>query len=174
MSAARIETCGGAFPGVAMTDVALIVRPAESDDWPKLRAIRLEALTDAPEAFGSTYAVAAKLSNYQWRAMIERSLYFLAERDGYGRRDGLGRAQRSPPGNALAVRHVRDARCSGLSDGRRCLVDAVADVGEERGSDASCTCTSPRSPNGLEPSTRGWDLWRRASTSGWIETPASS
>lgn len=65
-----------------MTDVALIVRPAESDDWPKLRAIRLEALTDSPDAFGSTYAVAAKLSNYQWRAMIERSLYFLAERDG--------------------------------------------------------------------------------------------
>jgi GNAT superfamily N-acetyltransferase len=82
MRAARIGTCGGSFPGVAVTDVALIVRPAESDDWPKLRAIRLEALTDAPEAFGSTYAVAAKLSNYQWRSMIERSLYFLAERDG--------------------------------------------------------------------------------------------
>ncbi len=65
-----------------MTDVALIVRRAESDDWPKLRAIRLEALSDSPEAFGSTYAVAAKLSNYQWRSMVERSLYFLAERDG--------------------------------------------------------------------------------------------
>jgi GNAT superfamily N-acetyltransferase len=75
-------TCGGSLPGVAMTDIALIVRPAQSDDWPKLRAIRLEALSDAPEAFGSTYAVAAKLSNFQWRSMIERSLYFLAERDG--------------------------------------------------------------------------------------------
>ena len=82
MLAARIETCGGSFPGVAVTDVAHFVRPAESDDWPKLRAIRLEALTNAPEAFGSTYAVAARLSNYQWRSMIERSLYFLAERDG--------------------------------------------------------------------------------------------
>jgi GNAT superfamily N-acetyltransferase len=65
-----------------MTDVALTVRRAESDDWVKLRAIRLEALSDSPEAFGSTYAVAAKLSNYQWRSMVERSLYFLAERDG--------------------------------------------------------------------------------------------
>jgi GNAT superfamily N-acetyltransferase len=82
MPAARIETCGGSFPGIAVTDVALFVRPAESDDWSKLRAIRLEALTNAPEAFGSTYVVAAKLSNYQWRSMIERSLYFLAERDG--------------------------------------------------------------------------------------------
>jgi GNAT superfamily N-acetyltransferase len=65
-----------------MTDLALIVRRAEVDDWSKLRAIRLEALSDAPEAFGSTYAVAAKLSNHQWRSMVERSLYFLAERDG--------------------------------------------------------------------------------------------
>ena len=65
-----------------MTDVALVVRRAETDDWPKLRAIRLEALSDSPEAFGSTYGVALKLSNYQWRAMVERSLYFLAERDG--------------------------------------------------------------------------------------------
>ena len=65
-----------------MTDLALIVRRAETDDWPKLRAIRMEALSDAPEAFGSTHAVAGKLSNYQWRSMIERTLYFLAERDG--------------------------------------------------------------------------------------------
>jgi GNAT superfamily N-acetyltransferase len=65
-----------------MTDVALVVRQAASEDWPKLRVIRLEALSDSPEAFGSTYAVAAKLSNYQWRSMVERQLYFLAERDG--------------------------------------------------------------------------------------------
>ncbi len=65
-----------------MTDIALVVRRAESEDWPKLRAIRLEALGDSPEAFGSTYGVALKLSNYQWRAMVERSVYFLAERDG--------------------------------------------------------------------------------------------
>ena len=65
-----------------MTDLALVVRQAARDDWPKLRAIRLEALRDSPDAFGSTYDLAAKLSQRQWSAMIERTLYFLAERDG--------------------------------------------------------------------------------------------
>lgn len=59
-----------------------LVRPAGREDWPLLRAIRLEALVDAPEAFGSTYDGATRLSSHQWRSMIERSRYFLAERDG--------------------------------------------------------------------------------------------
>lgn len=65
-----------------MTDLALAVRHADTGDWAKLRDIRLEALYDSPDAFGSTYDVAVKLSVRQWRAMVERTLYFLAERDG--------------------------------------------------------------------------------------------
>lgn len=65
-----------------MTDLAFVVRRIDRDDWAKLREIRLEALRESPEAFGSTYDVAARLTNHQWRSMVERSDYFLAERDG--------------------------------------------------------------------------------------------
>ena len=156
-----------------MTDIALVVRRAESDDWPKLRAIRLEALGDSPEAFGSTYAVAAKLSNYQWRAMIERSLYFLAERDGDVVGHGLGRVQRPPPRHALAVRHVRHALGTGLSD-RALLVDAVVEWARGEGAtELYLHVTSIAAARSSLLRAR-WDSSRPGRTSGWTETPGSS
>ena len=56
------------------------MRRARAEDWAALRAIRLEALSDTPEAFGSTYEKANDFSNDQWRAMAAQRYYFLAAR----------------------------------------------------------------------------------------------
>ncbi len=65
-----------------MSDGTLVVRRAELDDWSTLRAIRLEALLDTPDAYGSTYEAVVTYPEEQWRAMVEQSVYFLAERGG--------------------------------------------------------------------------------------------
>jgi GNAT superfamily N-acetyltransferase len=65
-----------------VADATVTIRRIESADWASLRAIRLEALTDAPEAFGSTLQGALRLSARQWRHKVATTVYFLAERDG--------------------------------------------------------------------------------------------
>jgi GNAT superfamily N-acetyltransferase len=65
-----------------VADATLRIRRIETADWSSLRAIRVEALTDAPEAFGSTLEGALRLSARQWRHRVATTVYFLAERDG--------------------------------------------------------------------------------------------
>jgi GNAT superfamily N-acetyltransferase len=60
----------------------LSVRRCGPDDWPGLRAIRLEALADTPDAYGSTYEENARWSDAQWKNAATNRLYYLAERDG--------------------------------------------------------------------------------------------
>jgi ribosomal protein S18 acetylase RimI-like enzyme len=43
------------------------VRRIRADEWGELRALRLQALQDAPEAFGSTYADESELPRREWR-----------------------------------------------------------------------------------------------------------
>jgi GNAT superfamily N-acetyltransferase len=52
------------------------------DDWQDLRAIRLEALSDTPEAYGSTYEESVRWSDAQWKNAASTRLYYLAYRDG--------------------------------------------------------------------------------------------
>jgi GNAT superfamily N-acetyltransferase len=47
------------------------VRAARTDEWSRLRDIRLRALRDAPEAFGQTHEEVANASEGDWRAWIE-------------------------------------------------------------------------------------------------------
>jgi GNAT superfamily N-acetyltransferase len=65
-----------------LSDVPFAVRRADHNDWAALRAIRLEALSETPDAFSSTFEMASNFSNDQWRTMVARWCYFLAERDG--------------------------------------------------------------------------------------------
>ena len=44
-----------------------IIRATTEDDWSLLKQIRLDALCDAPTAFGVSYATAAAHSDMQWR-----------------------------------------------------------------------------------------------------------
>ena len=45
-----------------------IVRRMRADEWPQLRALRLEALADAPLAFGSTLERESAYTEERWRA----------------------------------------------------------------------------------------------------------
>jgi GNAT superfamily N-acetyltransferase len=56
----------------------VLVREAVADDWRALRDIRLAALRDAPEAFGSTYEQQATFGEADWLRRIARGGTFLA------------------------------------------------------------------------------------------------
>ena len=65
------------------SESTLSIRLCGVDDWADLRAIRLEALADTPEAYGSTYAENVRWSDAQWKNAATNRLYYLAERDGH-------------------------------------------------------------------------------------------
>jgi GNAT superfamily N-acetyltransferase len=56
----------------------VLVRETVTGDWQALRDIRLEALRDAPTAFGSTYEREAQDGEAHWRDRISRGGTFLA------------------------------------------------------------------------------------------------
>jgi GNAT superfamily N-acetyltransferase len=55
----------------------VLVRETVAGDWQALRDIRLEALRDAPAAFGSTYEREAPRGEADWRNWISRGGTFL-------------------------------------------------------------------------------------------------
>ncbi|GAB3686565.1 GNAT family N-acetyltransferase [Angustibacter aerolatus] len=58
------------------------VRALSADDWEEYRAIRLEALRDAPDAFSSSLDEEAAYDEAFWRLRMDRSARLLAELDG--------------------------------------------------------------------------------------------
>lgn len=54
------------------------IRDASDDDWALLRAIRLDALLNAPRAFVSTHGREAEYTEWQWRGWLRRDLWLLA------------------------------------------------------------------------------------------------
>jgi len=52
------------------------------DDWERLRAIRIRALTSNPEAFGQTLEEVKALSKDDWFKYYEKSDYLIASIDG--------------------------------------------------------------------------------------------
>jgi GNAT superfamily N-acetyltransferase len=58
------------------------VRRAGARDFSALRAIRLEALRDTPEAYGSTYDDSLKWSARRWRKVAKTWNYYLGECSG--------------------------------------------------------------------------------------------
>ena len=61
-----------------MTTVHFEVRAAHQRDWRELRELRLEALLDTPEAFGSTYAESVRRTRRQWKMMARDFNYYVA------------------------------------------------------------------------------------------------
>lgn len=58
---------------MAHAATAFTVRPFKAEEWPAYRAIRLRALADAPDAFGSTLAAEEALAPETWAARLARS-----------------------------------------------------------------------------------------------------
>lgn len=61
--------------------VAFDVRPATSADWPVCKQIRLRALADSPDAFGSTHAREMAFDDEEWRRRVEPGNWLLAWSD---------------------------------------------------------------------------------------------
>jgi ribosomal protein S18 acetylase RimI-like enzyme len=114
----------------------VMVREAEPDEWELLRDVRLAALSQAPQAFGSSYAREAPFTEEQWRGRLrsDSSVTFFAEAA-----DRLGLA-------GLAGVYVRDGAADlvsmwvrpsarGLGVGQA-LVAAAADWAKAREHDA--------------------------------------
>jgi GNAT superfamily N-acetyltransferase len=56
-----------------VTDSAPTVRRFAANEWPVYRALRLHALRDAPDAFGSTLAREEAFSDDEWVQRLERA-----------------------------------------------------------------------------------------------------
>ncbi len=71
-------------PGpVARTPEALLaLTRVEPDDWQRLRDVRLAALAESPEMFGSTWGKEQSFDEAEWRRRAARPATFLASRDG--------------------------------------------------------------------------------------------
>jgi len=65
-----------------MDEGPLRIRRIGAKDAQRLRAIRLEALSNTPEAYGSTYEESLRWSRLRWRTMAAKWNYHFAERDG--------------------------------------------------------------------------------------------
>lgn len=66
-------------PGQGAQLADILIRRLAVPDWTAFREVRLTALRDAPEAFGSTAAEAQRLSDDEWRGRLADRAVFLAE-----------------------------------------------------------------------------------------------
>ena len=107
-----------------MTD-ALLVRRCRTRDATTLRALRLEALGDTPEAFGSTLAEASEWSPERWVAMATDWNFYLGYYEGVPAGMASGGWHEHYPGThwLFGMYVSPSARGTGLAGA---LVDAVA------------------------------------------------
>jgi ribosomal protein S18 acetylase RimI-like enzyme len=108
------------------------VRTVADGDWELMRDVRLAALQDAPDAFGSTYAREAPFTEEQWRGRINaRSVTFFAYVTGIGEPAGLAGVYEEDGAADLVSMWVRPAaRGRGVGEA---LVDAAAGWARDRG-----------------------------------------
>jgi GNAT superfamily N-acetyltransferase len=111
----------------------VLVRETVADDWQALRDIRLEALRDAPTAFGSTYEREALRGEAHWRNRITRGGTFLAFVPEVGEAEPaglIGGYQEDPVTVELVSMYVRPrARGRGVGEA---LVATVIDWASKR------------------------------------------
>jgi len=106
------------------------VRATTITDWPTLREIRLQALRDAPYAFGSTYVREATLGDDEWHRRATRDGSFLAFLPEVSPA-GLGGGYLAAPDTAeLISMFVRpQARGRGVGEA---IIDAVAEWARQK------------------------------------------
>jgi ribosomal protein S18 acetylase RimI-like enzyme len=92
----------------------VLMREIDTGDWQLMRDVRLAALSEAPYAFGSTYAQEAAFTEERWRARIsERSVTFFAQAEPAGTSDQAGEQGAAPAG--LAGVYVEDGQAELVS-----------------------------------------------------------
>lgn len=87
-----------------MNTSGLLIRRLTPDDWEEYREIRLAALTEAPEAFGSNLAREQQFTEEIWRSRLTTAAAFAAEQDGDRRL--LGIAAGLPTDMTVAARLI--------------------------------------------------------------------
>lgn len=105
----------------------MIARRARPDEWGRIKALRLRALREEPNAFHSRYEDAVEQSDDEWRDWLGRAKLFVA-----GDYDAICGAYVRDDGEAqlIAMYVVPEARGRGLG---RALVAAVEDWARAQG-----------------------------------------
>jgi ribosomal protein S18 acetylase RimI-like enzyme len=113
----------------------MIVRRAIAGDEPILRALRLEAMSDAPEAFGSTYDREIARTAADWQRWVSTGATFIAEHAGMPKGIVAGTHDAADPAIAhlMAMWIHPDLRRSGAAGA---LVTAVLSWARETGARA--------------------------------------
>jgi len=123
------------------------IREATEDEWERIRDVRLRALRDAPDAYGSTFDREATAVEGDWRSWItgwegaDRQVLFVAEEGDAWRGLALGvRWREHPdPANLYAMWVAPQARRAGVG---RALVEAVCAWAEEEGASTVHLCVT--------------------------------
>ena len=110
----------------------VLVRATALDDWRAMRDIRLQALRDAPDAFGSTHAREVAFAPAEWHRRATRDGSFFAFIPGLTEPAGLAGGYEEEPGvTELVSMFVRpQARGHGVGEA---LIDAVAAWAKDQG-----------------------------------------
>lgn len=105
-------------------------------DWRRYRRIRLISLTDAPDAFGSTFARESIFDDFQWRRRLSNgSVTFVAILDGedVGIATGVARSGRVHAAGLVGMWVAPDARRIGAGSALvRAVIDWARFAGFER------------------------------------------
>jgi GNAT superfamily N-acetyltransferase len=110
----------------------LEVRVLGEDDWATWRDIRLRALQDSPDAFGSTYARERAYSEQEWRGHLDDPDDVTVLVQHRGRPVATGGGYQDRPGLLHVIAMWVDPSVRGQGVGHLVL-DAVRRWGEQRG-----------------------------------------
>ncbi|MDH0664896.1 GNAT family N-acetyltransferase [Pseudomonas sp. GD03858] len=126
--------------------------PIKAQDWPLYRDLRLQALLDTPDAFGSTHAAEATRSDQAWQTRVEAALASANDQLWLARegRTPCGliwcRLSAVEPGVAELYQMWVSPQARGRGAGRALLRAALAWAGERQAREVSLGVTLADSP----------------------------
>jgi RimJ/RimL family protein N-acetyltransferase len=117
----------------------VLVRRIRGSEWEAYRAIRLAALSDAPDAFASTYDAEENRPDHEWQQRAEANatsdgstLFVLVDDDDGWQGMAGGYSPGEPPADVELISMWLAPACRGTGQGAA-LVDAVVSWARDRG-----------------------------------------